>query len=386
MTTLVCVMGVNHRSGEYQFGDTLVSSAVPLTALIKIFRPDRVVALCTPQAEEETIALARDELSDFTNFPTERLVVGRVALSQDPSSFAALLNTIAALDIEGDVHLDITYGPRSLAIYSLLVGGVVESLGKWSIVRLTYVNIDARPREDPSPVPIVDITSHLYLPELARSIRELERRGNIGTFFRAALRVLGDDLEVGIQNDLQQLEQDIEFLRIKSIATGRGRTAIAHLIGSLRKLGPRDSIFAEMAGRAESILNGLRPQDGEQPGSVPHLAQIVRWYAKHDRPERALLLLCELMQYTAHVPLVSSTYPSSVRQESVKYFDHAIQATEGSPRNGLLRDLKGLWSEAKSRRDDFAHASLINATNTVISPSLISDYITRFESLAKRLT
>lgn len=386
MTTLVCVLGRpmkgSYATASYSFKGQLClqSRCSPLTALVELCKPQDVIALCTPEAEE-SYSLAHDELTELGLISPERLQMKKVKLPRTSEDFRDLFNEISSIKPSGkSVHLDITFGLRSLTIYSLLAGGVLESLGSWTIERLTYVNLEARPPED-DVVPIVDITSHLYLSELARSIREFEQRGNIGSFIRAAGRVLGAKSDELIGKDLRQLEQDIDFLRIRSITRGPGRTAILRLIEELRKEDRGEGIFVEMAERAERILGKLLPAGGVGQGSPAHLVGIIRWYAEHDRPDSALLLVCEAAQFAAWVPILSNSYPPEGAFSAAKRFRDAMIAA-GDPRTRVrIEQFYALWRDVKKARDSLAHASLIDQQQVTISKLDILKYVARLEKL-----
>jgi hypothetical protein len=257
--------------------------------------------------------------------------------------------------------MDVTFGPRSVSISTLLTALVQLAAERWQLTRLTYVNFEARGRSEPSaPIQIEDLTTNLQLPNLATAVRQLKQRADVVGFLAAARPFLVGGAEGPQAKDLTTLGDAVEFLRMNSLLFGSASTALGRVVGALRRTGSAGALIAPLMQEAESILGGLRPPAGAEVGSPLHLAALVRWYRHHGRPDRALLLANEALTYLVCRRLCKAPFPQRHPGSDGKHFqlyDYYALARDRSPeRHTFIGHVETLREHLGPQRHRLAHA------------------------------
>ncbi|MEQ8819026.1 MAG: TM1812 family CRISPR-associated protein [Sumerlaeia bacterium] len=399
--TLICIPGKPRtNAGEYETarysavgrGETADERATPLLALVELYRPAHLVVLCTPEALE-AVELYEQWAAEENLEPRPQVHPVSIEIGDGPAAIPTLLSTIAAVEPPTpDVHLDLTFGPRSVTILAMLSALVQAAAGRWSLRRLTYVNFEARPSQAPdAPVPIEDLTAYLALPALATAVTNLRERGDLAGFADAAAPFFDSD-QTGLQEgDLAVVRDAVAFLRIRSLIDGSANGALGRIIGALRRREGANPMLAPLMADAEEVLAGLRRPKGAESASPPHFAAIVQWYRQHNQPDRALLLASEALTMLVCTRLLDYEYPQKLGGDFWKARDYYIaassQARGDATRETLAGECYSLWEHMSKVRGDFAHASLTSkpSPHSTVSEDHVNPLLDRFGELCDRL-
>ena len=403
--TLICIPGAPRLvNGEYATAcytaegrGTTPQRATPLVALVELYKPASLIVLCTPEARRDTLAAYEVWLQDAQLQQQPELQVVDIKLEPGPDGIAALLGQISALTHAPDhrVHLDLTFGPRSVTILAMLSSLLQLAAGRWSISRLTYVNFEARPGGHGSsePVPIEDLTSYLALPALATAVANLKERGDIAGFARALRKLPGTDASALPDKDLAALEEAITYLRILPLAKSGAGGSLGRLRKALvaLKASPSAGLAGPLLGEAESVLDGLRPPAGTQPESPAHFRALVQWYRAHGQPDRALLLASEALAYMACTTILQKAYPIVVDGSSPprhwqarQYFEEACEVPLKASARRAVESAYECWEALHRIRGDYAHASFTSKPGKpVVQAGEVAKILVDFEQVAQ---
>ncbi|MDK2972616.1 MAG: CRISPR-associated (Cas) DxTHG family [Candidatus Sumerlaeota bacterium] len=401
METLICIPGSPRMAGgEYQTaryaaagrGEATDERVTPLLALVELYRPAHLVVLCTPEARK-SVELYKEWAEGEAIEPRPALHVVDIALVPGEDSVPNLLAAIAAVDPPTpDVHLDLTFGPRSVTILAMLSALVQAAAGRWTLRRLTYVNFEARPSDaGDAPVSIEDLTAYLALPALATAVTNLRERGDLAGFARAAAPFF-DAGRTGLQDgDLALVGDAVAFLRIRSLIDGSANAALGRIIGALRRRDGANPLLVPLMAEAERVLAGLRPPQGAEPGSPAHFAAIVEWYRRHGQPDRALLLASEALTLLVCTRLLGHEYPRQFANgywSARDYYIAASSQAEGDDaRTKFVGECYSLWESMRKVRGDFAHASLTSQENAArhVTRERVDRELATFAELCSRM-
>ncbi len=364
-------------------GRTTEERATPLLALVELFPPDQVIALCTPEGGE-----AVGQLREWANGGDIQLPPIEEVPIELPQAgdIAPLINKIAALDLpaEASVHLDITFGARSLMVPALLTSLVQSAARRWNLQRLTYVNFVAHPAggEDAAAV-VEDLTAYLGLPRLAYATRQLKERADLLPFLDALAPFLPPDQRGPRQQDLQILAEAVEYLRIDSLLAGQARAALGNVLRDIGRMPDPGALLGPLLGDARTVLAGLTPPAEGRAGAPAHLAALVRWYRDHGRPERALLIATESIPWLVCRRLLQQDFPilsEGPNPSPIPWRDYFIRARQEVPdRLELIGYAESLRYALAPHRHRFAHAEFGDHPRP--GPQTPDDLLNEFERI-----
>lgn len=407
LETLVCIpgapraaKGVVSEKGEYETAryrraddgsQTHDERATPLLALVELYRPAYLILLCTPEAEKTTLPIYREWIDAEPIEPRPTLHVVPLEMPTDDTFVPAVLDAIARIEPPtADIHLDLTFGPRSVTIPALLAALVQRAAGRWNIRRLTYVNFEAGTQGANGTVPIEDLTACLALPDLVTAVRNLRERGDIVGFVTAASRMLGPDaLQPATIAHLNRVHDALGFLSIPSLIEGKAAKALDQVIGALRQLARSNPLLAPLVADAEQELAGLRPPTDQPNGSPLHLARLVEWFRDHNQPDRALLLATEALTLLVCERLLGKPYPQKNGKEYWRVADYYEKARDLAHNRGdeALKTFVGKAQTALEYlgncRHQLAHASLGSPTKPSVTADKVREALDRFLHLCR---
>jgi hypothetical protein len=369
--TLVYIPG-NPSGGEYDLakyaadpsrGEVVGPYRSPLLGLISLYRPARVVALCTPEAMA-TVVKTKTEAEDHGIALPEIICHSLKLAPGEGEGATSLINQLAAVPMpDGPIHLDVTFGARSIMLPTLLMALVQLAAERWNLVRLTYVNLINRPPGGNQPVGVEDLSIYLHLPQLAMAVRELQTRAEIVPLIHAIHPFLRkEDGEQPTVADLKIFSDAVEYLQGPSLMKGEARQSLDRILRVLNHGEKEGPLVGPLLQTARDVLLGLRCPAGQRFGSPSHVAAVVRWYRSHGRPERALVLATECISWLVCTLILNLPYPSKGPDNNFygaeDYLNLALKEhPQWSP---LLSDLLELRRKLAPRRHRFAHAAFGN--------------------------
>lgn len=174
--TLLTVLGRNPRSARYTHRGAEFSAQLAPVALYHLLpdaeRPDRVVALCTEEAKEESWPILVEELDEHCEVECVQ-----ISAAHDDEAVDAFLRTVAEkLDTDAShaVSFDLTHGFRHLSFltYSAILYVTALRPGE---VRGAYYGLFA---EDGSS-PFFDLKPLISLPQWVHALRVFEQTGSV---------------------------------------------------------------------------------------------------------------------------------------------------------------------------------------------------------------
>jgi CRISPR-associated DxTHG motif protein len=169
---LVTVLGLNPRETEYVLdGHSCRASLAPIAITSLYDGIDEVVALCTREAEKETLPLLRVGLGSGSAVRIESKIIPEVRTQQEVESLLAVVRE----SLDGrEAILDVTHGFRHLSL--LVFGGVLylSAISRCQIRGIFYGLLgDARSL-------LLDLRPLVELTTLAFAAGELRQRGSVG--------------------------------------------------------------------------------------------------------------------------------------------------------------------------------------------------------------
>ena len=181
-TLLVTALGVNPQAATYTFGagehPPQVENALAPLALVQLLpeaeRPERVLALCTPEAKGDTWPTLRDGL---TKLGIEATLV---ELGTDASDLDGFLTKVSAAiprgsDAPAALMIDATHGYRHYALLTYLAVQYLSALRKIPIASAYYGLLRQGP--DGSS-PFLDLRPMLELQEWIHALRVFAEAGD----------------------------------------------------------------------------------------------------------------------------------------------------------------------------------------------------------------
>ena len=117
---LLAVLGTNPRPARYALGNREAGARLAPAALLELLpegvRPDRVLALCTPEAEKSSVPVLKVELAG--RFPIE---VVRVPVGNTQEDVDAFLAKVVGVVNQGDdLTVDVTHGFRHFSFLTYI--------------------------------------------------------------------------------------------------------------------------------------------------------------------------------------------------------------------------------------------------------------------------
>ncbi|MDR7522711.1 MAG: TM1812 family CRISPR-associated protein [Armatimonadota bacterium] len=365
---LLTILGQEARDAVYALGSSHHRAPLAPLAIVHLRGGfSRVIAFCTPEAEERTLPVLQKGL------PQGVVVEPRpISLPTTDAGIAPFLEKVgeAIQDAGGPVILDVTHGPRHLPLLAFTTVLYLSALGRGRVEGVYYAYL-----QPGGPSPIIDLTPLLELATLAFAAGELRRTGSTAALVerlendpsqeakhvRSQLRALAAACASGLP-----LEAGLEAARFRRDYRRRLehwlRSQEIPLAGALVQ-----AIDEELARVA---LREHRPADGEK-GAIP---------LTKDELERQAQLVDILFQREAYGPAAIAAQEWAVswavlqggeadrwleretRERALRRLNAlAAHAEDAGLRNRLSEDqtrVACFWIELRELRNSFAHAGM----------------------------
>lgn len=292
---LICTLGklMKYDSNPQYFVEGKLigdgSFVIPASAVAFHFKPDRILCLCTEDVVD-TFELMKEELDQYDLPEPEKI---DVRVPHDQNGIDALLKVILeTVPREEEIHLEVTFGLRSLTILSLLGSDYLHQMGEINLVRMTYVNFEGA--RESGRTEIVNLSPYLFLPRLASAAVGLDRHGDLLGIAKAVNASHPESIDQSAIRELEKIQERLLLLRTRSIAS---RSTGMPMLKSIRQVfrveAERHPALEPLAMKVSQALELIidSSQSGTQtPEAALGLAQ---WYFRHNNPALALVLAVE---------------------------------------------------------------------------------------------
>ena len=173
---LLTVIGTKHESTHYRFKGKETESRFAPIALYNLLaqsdRPDRIIAVCTPQAESDSWPSFKSDLGG--QCPTTPVPVPTGETHKDIDIY--IEKVAEAIPYKSDITVDVTHGFRHLSFLTFVVVLYVSALCN---VRVRGAYYGLLRRTEPSP--FLDLRGLLELPRWLYALRALNDTGSTQT-------------------------------------------------------------------------------------------------------------------------------------------------------------------------------------------------------------
>lgn len=168
---LLTILGREARDAEYVLGGSRHRAPLAPLAIVAMRGGfSRVIAFCTPEAEEKILPILKKGLPHKVSLERRRISVPTTG-----SDIAPFLERVAETiqGFEDPVVLDVTHGPRHLPLLAFTAVLYLSALGRGRVDGVYYAYLQAD-----GPSPIIDLKPLLELATLAFAAGELRRTGS----------------------------------------------------------------------------------------------------------------------------------------------------------------------------------------------------------------
>ncbi len=368
---LLTVLGTGSTPARYTLGNGESKARLAPIALYDLLpeedRPDRILALCTPEAKQDSWPLLEDALSVRCSLEPVEVPSGDQQIDID--TFLGAVT--GAIDGHVDLTVDLTHGFRHfsfLTYVSILYLAVLRDVK----VRGAYYGMLNRDRDAPSP--FLDLRPLLELPRWIHALEVLRETGS--TLPMAGILEAGSGEQSARDNarDLMQLSQ--AYLSGLPLEVGwqawnirsRRRKPLGKLLRDGHHLPLADNIVKQLAEiLAPFALDGLLSRPGWKRKveisacELRRQACIIDRLLKHKNYAAALRLMREwVVSWVIHRRTPQEDWLSRDARVAAEGLLHAIRAISSDPdlRHILTEEQRALghqWADLAEVRNAYAH-------------------------------
>lgn len=170
---LLTVLGLDPKPAQYALENRRSEAQLAPIALLDLLpeakRPDRVLALCTPEAKQESLPLLKRELGD--RCPVEAVEVSADDKQEDVNTFLEVVT--GAIGAHVDLTVDVTHGFRHFSFLTY-IGVLYVAALRGVRVRGAYYGM---PNRD-APSPLLNLRPLLELPGWVHALEVLHETGS----------------------------------------------------------------------------------------------------------------------------------------------------------------------------------------------------------------
>ena len=259
---LLTVLGTDPQPACYVLDDLQAEATMAPIALVELLPeeecPDRVLALCTPEARRDSLPLLEQSLA--ARCPAEAVDVPRGETQEETSAFVTTLARCVPKDV--DLTVDVTHGYRHFAFLMYVAVLYLAPLRGVRIRRACYGMLNRMPE----PSPFLDLGPLLDLPRWVHALKVLDETGSALPLARLLDSGSASGPAKTIARDLGRLSE--AYLSGLPLELGRQAQIVRQCHPKpLRKLlrnAHRVPLADDLVGRLDEILRGFDPA-----GSLP---------------------------------------------------------------------------------------------------------------------
>jgi CRISPR-associated DxTHG motif protein len=330
----------------YVFATPTVQSHPNLAQLRERVPPDRLTVVPIPEGHTE------EELWDI---------------------FSALTEVVAERE---EVVFDITHSFRSIPFLTFLAAAYLRAARRARIRAVVYGAYEARPKDDPGPRPVFDLTPFVSLLDWLAATNQFIHTGD-AQYLARLLRQEGEARRSGaLKHAGETLEpfslavmlcRPLEVMRDAGRMENMLKRAANHMAQWARP-------FTVMADRIQAEYGKYNLPDpiGDVAASLRHQLSIIRWYAEHGQIIQAVTLAREWVVTAVGMQLQGSFILATDEREKIERglsglcrvaqgrsfpceLNEVGRALQSWPEAQAIRDL---WNQLSTVRNDLDHAGM----------------------------
>jgi len=330
----------------YVFATPTVQSHPNLAQLRERVPPDRLTVVPIPEGHTE------EELWDI---------------------FSALTEVVAERE---EVVFDITHSFRSIPFLTFLAAAYLRAARRARIRAVVYGAYDARPKDDPGPRPVFDLTPFVSLLDWLAATNQFIHTGD-AQYLARLLRQEGEARRSGaLKHAGETLEpfslavmlcRPLEVMR----DAGRMENMLKRAAGVMAQWARPFTVMADRI-QAEYGKYNLPDPIGDVAASLRHQLSIIRWYAEHGQIIQAVTLAREWVVTAVGMQLQGSFILATDEREKIERglsglcrvaqgrsfpceLNEVGRALQSWPEAQAIRDL---WNQLSTVRNDLDHAGM----------------------------
>jgi CRISPR-associated DxTHG motif protein len=330
----------------YVFATPTVQSHPNLAQLRERVPPDRLTVVPIPEGHTE------EELWDI---------------------FSALTEVVAEKE---EVVFDITHSFRSIPFLTFLAAAYLRAARRARIRAVVYGAYEARPKDDPGPRPVFDLTPFVSLLDWLAATNQFIHTGD-AQYLARLLRQEGEARRSGALKHagetLEPFSLAVMLCRPLEVMRDAGR------MENMLKRAANDMAqwarpFTVMADRIQAEYGKYNLPDpiGDVAASLRHQLSIIRWYAEHGQIIQAVTLAREWVVTAVGMQLQGSFILATDERERIERglsglcrvaqgrsspddLNEVGRALQSWPEAQAIRDL---WNQLSTVRNDLDHAGM----------------------------
>ncbi len=287
--------------------------------------------------------------------------------------FSALTETVKERET---VVFDITHSFRSIPFLTFLAAAYLRAARRVHIRAVVYGAYEARPKGDPGPRPVFDLTSFVFLLDWLAATNQFIHTGDAQYLARLLVREGAARRSGALKNagrDLEDFSRAIMLCRPLEVMEKAGRLSTVLQKGS-QDLSRWARPFEVMAGRIEEEYGrrALRNPLEDVRQSLRQQMDLVRWYADHGQIIQAVTLAREWVVTAVGWRLHGGfVLKNEERGEIERGLSGLCRVAQGRSSPGELNEvgrklqewpeadsLCNLWNRLTAVRNDLDHAGM----------------------------
>jgi CRISPR-associated DxTHG motif protein len=202
---LITVLGMPPMSARYswdgQVGDAMFAPVALLDLLPAIDRPDRVLAVCTPEAEAGTFPRLEEALEGVC--PVEAVSVHGAETPEDIDEFLRRLTRAVPQGDHIELTVDLTHGFRHFAFLTYMAVLYLTALRGVRLRGAYYGILGGRGEISP----LVDVRPLLELPRWFHAVEVLGETGSALPMAKILDETSGDQEACGLSREMRRLSE-----------------------------------------------------------------------------------------------------------------------------------------------------------------------------------
>ena len=365
---LLTVLGTNPKPAHYTLEDRCAKAQLAPIALFDLLpeaqRPDQVLALCTPEARQESWPLLERELGD--RYPVTAVEVPGGDAPEDVNAFLAIVT--GAIPEKAELTLDVTHGFRHFSFLTYLSVLYLAALCSVDVRGAYYgmLNRDA-------PSPFLDLRPILELPRWVHALEVIRETGSALPMAQALRGRSDSQLAQRVARDLSRFSE--AYLSGLPIELGQQARGVREQWKPLKKMLRLEHLLPladELVSRLDKMIepfaltepvsgNGWKRKVSLSRDELKRQARVIDDLLRRENFATALRLMRE---WTVTWVIFRQTPEGDWLHHNVRRnaegLLHAIKAigTDAAFRDDLTEEqrvLGNFWDELADVRNAYAH-------------------------------
>ncbi len=309
--------------------------------------------------------------------PPDRLTVVPIPEGRSEEELWVIFSALTErVEEKEDVVFDITHSFRSIPFLTFLAAAYLRAARRVHIHAVVYGAYEARPKDDPGPRPVFDLTPFVYLLDWLAATNQFIHTGDA----QYLARLLGREGEARRSGALKKAGKELEeFSRAIMLCRPLEVMEKAGRLSDVLKKAGEDLArwarpFEVMAGRIEAEYGqrALSQPTENVRESLRQQLDLIRWYAEHGQTIQAVTLAREWVVTAVGWQLSGSFVLGTEERSRIEWgLSGLCRVAQGRATPEDLNDvgrnlrarpeadtLTDLWNRLTAVRNDLDHAGM----------------------------